>query len=306
MECGDNQRAAPLCFKEISNTQLRYPIGTIAAARNTVCRQDTKRRDPGYRFPHALQNPRISFSSFAIILHSSNPCSMKIHWLQHVPFEGLGCIEPWLAEGCHAVTCTQLWNGALLPPSEGVDGLIVMGGPMGVYDEAVYPWLAAEKAFIKQIIAQNKPVLGICLGAQLIVEVLGAPVTKNWQREIGFFPVRGDESLFPAEFMAFHWHGDTFGIPDGAVHLASSAACESQAFVYKDNVLALQFHLETTEASLLALYENGKDEITAGSFMQTLDEMKPLFPILINANALMAEILERLFGNVTGSVGLAC
>ena len=170
-----------------------------------------------------------------------------------------------------------------------------MGGPMGVYDESVYPWLAEEKAFIKQIIAQNKPVLGICLGAQLIAEVLGAHVRKNDQREIGFFPLTGDGKIFPAEFMAFHWHGDTFGIPDGAVHLASSAACKNQAFIYRDKVLALQFHLETTDESLLSLYEHCQNEITGGPFIQTLEKMEPFLPMLGNANARMFDLLKRLF-----------
>lgn len=220
---------------------------------------------------------------------------MKIHWLQHVPFEGLGCIGPWLAANGHTVTCTRFWNNDRLPDADCVDGLIVMGGPMGVYDEALYPWLAAEKTFIKKIIAQNKPVLGICLGAQLIAEVLGAKVWKNRQREIGFFPVTGAGKFFPAEFTPFHWHGDTFGIPPGAKHLASSKATENQAFIYKNHVLALQFHLETTEESLMSLYENGRDEITAGPFMQTLDEMRRHFHVLGNANALMHGLLARLF-----------
>lgn len=220
---------------------------------------------------------------------------MKIHWLQHVPFEGLGCIGPWLAENGHAVSFTQLWAGDKLPEDGSVDGLVVMGGPMGVYDEAVYPWLTAEKAFIKEIIKQDKPVLGICLGAQLIAEVLGAKVSKNDQREIGFFPLTGDGTILPKNFTAFHWHGDTFGIPDGATHLASSAATENQAFIYKGNVLGLQPHLETTEASLLSLYENAKDEIAEAPFIQSLEQIKPFLLSLAPANALMKLLLVRLF-----------
>lgn len=220
---------------------------------------------------------------------------MHIHWIQHVPFEGLGCIAPWLAENRHDVSCTRFWADGIFPDIGKVDALIVMGGPMGVTDEAIYPWLAAEKAFIKEIIVQDKPVLGICLGAQLIAEVLGARVSKNEQREIGFFPLTGDGAIFPKSFTAFHWHGDTFGIPDGAVHLASSAACKNQAFVYKDNVLALQFHLETTEESLLSLYKNCSGEITDGPFIQTLAEMRPFFPLLAKANARMFGLLKRLF-----------
>jgi len=220
---------------------------------------------------------------------------MNIHWLQHVPFEGLGCIEPWLIQSGHDVSCIRLWAGDGFPAAEKIDGLIVMGGPMGVYDEAAYPWLVEEKAFIKQIIAQDKPVLGICLGGQLIAEVLGAKVGRNKQREIGFLPVAGDGKIFPAEFMAFHWHGDTFGIPDGATHLASSPACGNQAFIYKDNVLGIQFHLETTEESLLALCKNCADEITAGSFVQTPEQMKPFFAELPAANARMFDLLKQLF-----------
>jgi GMP synthase-like glutamine amidotransferase len=220
---------------------------------------------------------------------------MKIHWLQHVPFEGLGCIEPWLEEQKYKVTCTRFWAGDIFPDIGNVDGLIVMGGPMGVYDEAIYPWLAAEKAFIKEIIAQDKPVLGICLGAQLIAEALGAKVSKNAHREIGFFLLTGDGTLLPGTFTAFHWHGDTFGIPAGAAHLASSKATVNQAFLYKDNVLALQFHLETTEESLMSLYENAKDEISEAPSIQTLAEMQENFPMFGNCNRLMFDLLKRLF-----------
>jgi GMP synthase (glutamine-hydrolysing) len=231
---------------------------------------------------------------------------MNIHWLQHVDFEGLGCIEPWLTRTGHDVTCTRLWAGDGLPATADVDGLIVMGGPMGISDDKQYPWLIAEKAFIKNIIDQNKPVLGICLGAQLIAEVLGSRVWKNEHKEIGFYECRasvplalndrdGRSAFLPDQFFPLHWHGDTFGIPDGAVRLASSEATENQAFVYNDNVLALQFHLETTEQSLLTLYENARDEIADAPFIQTLEEMRPFFPTLGNCNELMFHLLNRLF-----------
>lgn len=224
---------------------------------------------------------------------------MRIHWIQHVSFEGLGCIEPWLTENGHEVTCTRLWAGDVFPMAEKVDGLIVMGGPMGVYDEAVYPWLADEKRFIKQIIDQNKRVLGICLGAQLIAEVLGSRVWKNEHREIGFFPIigTGETGLFNGleNQMVFHWHGDTFGIPKGAVRLASSEATKNQAFLYGGKVLAMQFHFETTEESLLSLYEKASDEITDAPFIQTLEEMRPFFPTLGKSNVRMFGLLKSLF-----------
>ena len=220
---------------------------------------------------------------------------MKIHWFQHVPFEGLGCIAPWLADNGHAVSCTRLWAGDAFPDIGRIDGLIVMGGPMGVYDEAIYPWLAQEKSFIKQIIAQDKPVLGICLGAQLIAEVLGSKVWKNTQREIGFFPLAGDGQWLPAEFTAFHWHGDTFGIPDGAEHLASSAACKNQAFIYRERVLALQFHLETTDESLREIYKHCAGEVVPGPFIRTLEESLTGSSVLAACNRLMFDLLKRLF-----------
>jgi len=242
---------------------------------------------------------------------------MNIHWLQHVEFEGLRCIEPWLIENGHDVSCTRLWAGDALPDTEPVDGLIVMGGPMGICDDEQYPWLVAEKAFVKEVIDQNKPVLGICLGAQLIADVLGAEVRPGKNKEIGFFPMVGkqlrcgtalrdaratdfpsfgkpnlksglagsNDWKFSEEFTAFHWHGDTFGIPDGAVRLASSEATENQAFLYKENVLALQFHFETTEASLLKLYENACDEITDAPFIQTLEKCVRFFQPLENATS---------------------
>ncbi len=181
-----------------------------------------------------------------------------------------------------------------------------MGGPMGIYDHDEYPWLAAEKAFIKEVIDQNKPVLGICLGAQLIADVLGADVRPGTHKEIGFYecrasvPLASDErgsrsAFFSESFIAFHWHGDTFGIPEGAVRLASSEATQNQAFLYKDNVLALQFHLETTEESLMRLYKNAADEIEDAPFIQCLEEMQPFFPTLGKTNRLMNDLLLKLF-----------
>lgn len=234
---------------------------------------------------------------------------MNVHWIQHVEFEGLGCIGPWLEENGHSVSCTRLWAGESFPLRHGsgqatlgnVDGLIVMGGPMSIYDDDQFPWLAAEKAFIKDVIRQDRPVLGICLGAQLIADVLGSNVWKNRQKEIGFFPILGtseNEISKPWKNQTvFHWHGDTFDVPEGAVRLASSEATQNQAFLYKNNVLALQFHLETTEESLLALYENASDEIENAPFIQTLEKMKPFFPSLGTANRLMSEVLDHLFAS---------
>ena len=112
---------------------------------------------------------------------------MRLHWLQHVPFEGLGCIEPWAAAKAFDISCTRLFADEPLPAIGTFDWLVIMGGPMGIYDLDEHPWLAAEKKFIKSSIDAGKTVLGICLGAQLIADVLGAKGIPNrvdpWGRE---------------------------------------------------------------------------------------------------------------------------
>jgi GMP synthase (glutamine-hydrolysing) len=122
-------------------------------------------------------------------------------------------------------------------------GLIVMGGPMGVYEEARFPFLRRERNLIERALADRVPVLGICLGSQLLASALGAPVRKGLRKEIGWHPVyledaAGDDPLFretPVEFDAFHWHGDVFDLPTGAVRLAHSSLTEYQAFRYGEN-----------------------------------------------------------------------
>ncbi|MGB1409093.1 type 1 glutamine amidotransferase, partial [Alloalcanivorax venustensis] len=174
---------------------------------------------------------------------------MRVHYLSHVPFEKLGTMETWLEQRGARLSATRFYQGEPLPEPEQLDTLIVMGGPMGADDEARYPWMAAEKRFIEQCIAADKKVLGVCLGAQLIARVLGAPVTANPEPEIGWFPVQSTDAgrhdpigaLFDDGAPVLHWHGDTFAIPDGAVHLARSWGCENQAFRFGDRVLALQF-----------------------------------------------------------------
>ena len=152
---------------------------------------------------------------------------------------------------------------------------------MNVYEEQGYPWLAAEKRLIAEAIAQQKIVLGICLGAQLIADVLGARVYRNSQPEIGWFPISLTENAdaspvlkdLPGRFSAFHWHGDTFDIPAGAVRLARSDACTNQAFMYGQRVIGLQFHLESTVRSIRRLIQNSQTEGVSGKYVQTPQEM---------------------------------
>ena len=156
---------------------------------------------------------------------------MNIHYLQHVPFEGLGSIANWVGQAGHNLTGSRLYAGEALPDPAALDWLIVMGGPMGVHDERHHPWLTREKQLIEQAIGQEKTVLGICLGAQLIADVLGARVYANEHREIGWFPVRRTSEaadcalgrVLPEQVEVFHWHGDTFDLPAGGKRLLQKA-----------------------------------------------------------------------------------
>jgi GMP synthase-like glutamine amidotransferase len=201
---------------------------------------------------------------------------MRAHYLQHVPFEGLGSIDDWLRERRATVSATRFFEHAVLPAVNDIDLLVIMGGPMSVNDETEFPWLVAEKRFIRQAIEAGKPVVGICLGAQLIANALGARVYPAEEKEIGWFPVRGVAAgagemgfAFPAEILAFHWHGETFDLPEGAMHLARSAACENQAFQLGQRVVGLQFHLETTPQSARDLVENCRNELVSARCVQS-------------------------------------
>ncbi len=205
---------------------------------------------------------------------------MKIHYLQHVPFEGLGSIEIWARQQGAAITSTRLFNDEPLPDPGDINWLIVMGGPMNIYEEDKFPWLKREKDFIAKVIRQGGRVLGICLGAQLIADVLGGRITANAEKEIGWWPIIPDPGLSPGlrevfgrELTVIHWHGDTFSLPAGAARLAQSKVCRNQGFVYQKRVLALQFHLETTPKSLEKLIANSADELIEAPYIQQPAEM---------------------------------
>ena len=227
---------------------------------------------------------------------------MNIHYLQHVPFEGLGSIEQWAIAHGHHLSVTRLYAADHLPALERFDMLVIMGGPMSVHDEYEHVWLKAEKWFVKQAIDAGKPVLGICLGAQLIAEVLGGTVEPGKQKEIGWFPITLSPEFaasnlghrFPESINVFHWHGETFTIPDGAQRIASSEACENQGFVYNDRVVGLQFHLETTHISAESIISNSAHELVEGPFIQSEDEMLADEMRFAEINRLMQIFLEYL------------
>lgn len=193
---------------------------------------------------------------------------------------------------------TCLYQDQPLPAVRDIDALVVMGGPMGVYEQARYPWLRQEKKFIESVLKQELPVLGVCLGAQLLAEVLGATVMKNSHEEIGWFPVRRIPALqdkrlqgLPAGFDALHWHGDTFSIPSGACNFIVSDGCTNQAFVYGNNVLGLQFHLEMLPSHVQAIYEACGRPDQTGAYIQNLDEMLAPADSFCHAHTILRKLL---------------
>ena len=200
---------------------------------------------------------------------------MQIHSFQHASHEGLGEIASWARKTGHAVNTTHFENGERPPSLNGIDWLIVMGGPMNIYEHRNHPWLVAEKEAIARAIGEGKRVLGICLGAQLIADALGGKVFQNPEIEIGWFPVRFHAEArrlsafanFPEELTPLHWHGDTFSLPPKALHIASSAACKHQAFAVGNRVVGLQFHLEVG-ADDVAAFTAGDEPLGTGRFIQ--------------------------------------
>ena len=227
---------------------------------------------------------------------------MKLHYFQHVPFEGPGSISQWVAGKKHELGVTRWHLGETPPRLSDIDLLLVMGGPMSVHDTHRYPWLTREKAYLHQAIDANRAVLGICLGAQLLAEVLGAEITRNDHPEIGWFPITRSEQLIdtglqavmPPVMEVFHWHGETFTLPHECRPVAASAACVNQGFLFKDRVIGLQFHPEMTMESASVLIDNCRDEMVAGKYIQTEAQMLAHGERFRRANLVMEGILEYL------------
>jgi GMP synthase-like glutamine amidotransferase len=181
---------------------------------------------------------------------------MRILVFRHVPFEGLGRIADSLSERGIEFEYADLYlPGTVPPPLIGYDGLILLGGPMSVNDRLAgsISWIDIELQIIRVAVRSDLPVLGVCLGAQMIAKAMGAPVRRNAHAEVGWFPITCTPSAATDRLFhglrteaVFHWHGETFDLPPGAVLLATSELCRNQAFRMGERVYGLQFHLEVT------------------------------------------------------------
>lgn len=196
--------------------------------------------------------------------------------IRHVPFEDLGLLRPLLEQRGYRIRYVEAPTAALnrLDPFAPAL-LVVLGGPIGAYEDDNYPFLKAETRLIEQRLKTDRPLLGLCLGSQLMARALGARVYPARAKEIGWAPITLTDAgrrsclrhLNGSETAVLHWHGDTFDLPDAAVHLASTELCENQAFAWGKAALALQFHAEAAGINLEHWFVGHTVEIAAASGM---------------------------------------
>ena len=226
---------------------------------------------------------------------------MKIHCIRHEPFEGLASIEDWIKKNKHELSYTFTYLHQSFPIECNADLIIIMGGTASLYDSIHESWFLEEKQFLENCILKKTKVLGICLGSQILAHILGSRVYPGNTKEIGWFPVNFTPEInhglqfLPDSIVTFHWHGDTFDIPAGAVRLASSVLTPNQGFVYNDQIYALQFHPEMTTESLEKIIQAaGKELKEEGDFIQTAEQILSRTDLIESNNALMINLLDHL------------
>ncbi len=227
---------------------------------------------------------------------------MRIHILRHEPFDDAATIVRWAKARGFSVSTTRFYAADPLPRTHALDALVVMGGTMNVYQYREFPWLMRERDFLWDAVEKRVPTLGICLGAQLLADVLGGSVRRNRHQEIGWHRVTLTEEAralplfdaWPPELTVFQWHEDTFDLPFGAVRLAYGSGCENQGFVYKERAIGIQFHPEMSRRGIRALMRACAHAPLTGPFVQTPAEMLAGMHLADDAQRLLFGLLERL------------
>ena len=243
--------------------------------------------------------------------------TLRIHALYHVDFEELSYIKQWADNRGHRITVTRFYENDPLPAQDSFDWLVVMGGPMSIHDESDFQWLADEKTFIQQSINDGKTVIGVCLGAQLIADSLGAKVAPSGIKEVGWLPIQLTEQglahplladLPRNEFTVFHWHGDGFECPKGATPIATSHTWANQGFIYQTPkhaeldtwVIGWQCHFEVTNKSMVDMVSHGQTYIQEAMIdypdsVQAADEILALGDTyMTDNNAWLSTMLDKM------------
>lgn len=227
---------------------------------------------------------------------------MHIHYFQHDHFEDLGYISNWASENDFTTSVTRLDLNQSLPMLHEYDWLVILGGKMSVNDTVEFPWLTAEIQFIKQAIESKKIVIGICLGSQLIAKALGTKVFKNSIPEMGFWPIHFTPATklddvfnhFPDTLTVMHMHFDTFELPAEATNMAKSGITHCQAFRFKENVFAFQFHFEITVENAALFIQETETELVYGAFTQSTETMLSLSKHCTINNLYFGKILNQI------------
>lgn len=229
--------------------------------------------------------------------------------IKHIAIEGPGIIADFFQDHKWQIKIVELQEGDWLPNKfSDIEAIIVLGGPMNVGEEDKYPFLKNEDAFIRQALKEEVPLLGICLGAQLLAKAAGAAVTKAREKELGWCQVAltdsgAQEPLFKniaKSFDVFQWHEDTFDLPDSATLLASSSVCPNQAFKLGKNAYGLQFHIEVTSVMVQSWVkeyldpDNKEDLYTAREMAAGAQEKKEQY--LKRANQILSNFTRVIAG----------
>lgn len=225
---------------------------------------------------------------------------MKILFVTHASFEKPGSIDIWAKKHNHETLEVKPYEGDALPEIDGYDMLVVMGGPQSPIEIETYPYLKDEIALVGQALKKNKRIVGVCLGAQLITEALGAATERSPNKEIGMYPLElmsaaaADPvfSNFPSKFDVMHWHSDMPGIADGIELLAKSEGCQRQAFRYGDRVYGFQCHFELTKELVEGMIKHCDGDLKAGKYVMTSEQLMALDYSDINAK--MDKVLDYL------------